>query len=376
MKLAIAMMLLLVMAVLVTGTIRADTPVACNPNDANYPQECCASLPSSISGALGGYTWYCPINYAIYQQWQTELPIAVVAVLLAFSIASIAVMIGIAFKSDRIRNFGIAEIYEAIASAIIVGIFVYVCAVMFGVFPGILVGAINPYATALNLITSTLGTAQNLFSSIYNVYYVLKWVLAQDITYSSAYGASFSLQSTLSFLTLPLSIGFLDPARAIAFFLVDGMLALWSEYYVLVFFSIAAIPVFIVPGVVFRAFLPTRALGGTMMAIGISFYLVMPSMFAIAFYLTSPSVQSSMSASAAQMNRFGSDASSAAANAAGPDSPLAMQLQNVQANMSSFWLLVLFYPALIIGMVYATIAQFSSFLGGTYGNANKIRSFV
>ena len=35
-------------------------------------------------------------------------------------------MVGAATKNDRIRNFGVGELYEAIASAIIVGIFLYV----------------------------------------------------------------------------------------------------------------------------------------------------------------------------------------------------------------------------------------------------------
>jgi hypothetical protein len=329
-------------------------------------------MPTVLKNEIG--TWYCPINYAIYTQWQTELPVAIVAVLLAFSIASLIVMVGIAFKSERMRNFGIAEIYEATASAIIVGIFLYVCTVMFGVTPSVFVGSINPYSTALNQIPQTINDAQQLFTSMFNIYYFLRWFTTQQILFTTV-TFTFPIQGALSFIDLPLNLYFLDPARAISFFLVDGILALWSEYYLIVFFSIAAIPAFIVPGVVFRTFLPTRALGGVMMAIGIAFYLVMPTLFSVAFYLTSPQLQSSMMSQVTQLNRFGSG-SAAESNAAGPQSPLALQLQSVQSDMASFWLLVLFYPTLIIGVVYATILQLANFLGGSYGNAAKLRSFI
>jgi hypothetical protein len=340
-------------------------------------QSCCGLVPSSLEPLIStNENWYCPINQQIYQQWSAFSPIAIVAVLIAFSIASLIVMVGIAFKSDAIRNFGIAEIYEAIASAIMVGIFLYICAVMFGLAPGVFVGFINPYATALNLMSSTINNAQRLFSSMFNVYYTLRWFVTQQITISIV-GHSLPVQNVLSFIDLPLDYFFIDPARAISLFLADGILVLYSEYYLLVFFSVAAIPAFIVPGVIFRAFLPTRALGGVMLAIGISFYLVFPCLFAVAYYLTSPSVRQSMANEEAQITRFSAGSGmSTANNAASAQGPLALQLQDVQSTMAPFWLLVLFYPILIIAVVYATISQLSSFLGGFYGNAGKLRGFI
>lgn len=332
----------------------------------------CSSIPAGLSSVIG--SWYCPINAQIEAQWSTEWPIAAAAVLLAFSIASLIIMVGIAFKNERIRNFGVAEMYEAIASAIMVGIFLYVCAVAFGVFPGVLVGAINPYATALNLITGTIDTAESLLTSMFNVYYFMRWFLTQSISIYTPV-VTIPVQILLNAYGLYANLYYLDPARAISFFLTDGILALWAEYYLITFFSVAAIPVFIVPGVIFRTFLPTRSLGGVLMAIGISFYLVMPSLFSIAYYLTTPAVQTSMETAAVQITRYGTGAS-AISNAESATSPLALQLNDIQSNMASFWLLVLFYPTLIMGIVYATIAQLSNFLGATYGNAGKLRSFV
>jgi hypothetical protein len=112
-----------------------------------------------------------------------------------------------------------------------------------------------------------------------------------------------------------------------------------------------------------------------MMAIGISFYLVFPTLFSVAYYLTSPSVQQSMQLESTQLTRFTTQ-SSAVAGSSGPTSPVSAQILDVESTMSSFWLLVLFYPSLIIAVVYATIQQLSSFLGGSYRNVGKVRGFV
>ena len=335
----------------------------------------CGFLPVDMAAEISlNEPWYCPINQQIYTQWHSELPIAVVVLLIAFGIASMIVMVGIAFKNERVRSFGISEMYEAIASALIVGIFLYVCAVMFGMTPGVFVGSINPYADSLNLMSGTITTAQSLYTSMFNVYDLFRWFSSQYIRYKHG-GFDWPVQDLFSYIVLPTTIYFCDPAKAISYFLSDGILALYAEYYILIFFSVAAIPTFIVPGVIFRTFFPTRALGGVMMAIGICFYLIFPTLFALAYYLTSPSVQHTMMSEQAQITRFGG-ASVAASNAASASSPLASQLNNVQASISSFWLLVLFYPGLIMGVTYEAISQISRFIGGTFRSASKIRGFV
>jgi hypothetical protein len=358
-----------------TGVSVLATPAA-TISSASAGEGPCGLLPASIAQTISyGEPWYCPINAQIYAQWSSILPIAVVVVALAFSIAALIVMVGIAFKSNRIRDFGIAEMYEAIASAIIVGAFIYVCAVMFGITPGIFVGGINPYSTALWLMSNTTTQAQNLFSSVFDAQAWPRWFLTQQIEIDIE-GVLLPIQQLFAFALLPVSMFVIDPARAISFFLADGIIALYTEYYLIVFFSVAAIPAFIIPGVVFRTFLPTRALGGVMLAMGISFYLVMPTMFAVVYYFTSPTLQSTMANEYGQLSRFSTGTSSSMSSIASPDSPLALQMQDVQGSMAQFWLLVLFYPALIITVTYATIQQLSSFIGGSYRNVGKVRGFI
>jgi hypothetical protein len=344
---------------------------------ASLPPSQCGLLPSSMAKLLSSTApWYCPINGQIYSTWESELPLALVALLLAFTIAALIFMIGVAFKNDRIRNFGIGELYESTASAIIVVLFLYVSAVIFGLGPAIVVGGINPYATSINLILSTINQAEILYSSIYPVY--LTDSFYTTIT-ASIYVQDYNLTPPLSYAkllyTFPLQTFFLQPSIAIAGFLVDGIAALYAQYYLIVFFSIAAIPAFIVPGVIFRIFFPTRALGGVMIAIGVAFYLVMPTLFAVAYYFTSPQLLHGLETVTTQLNRWGSGTGSQQ-NALSPTSPLAESLSSAQSALSSFWLLILFYPALIIAVSYVFITQVANFIGGASRVGGKMRSFV
>lgn len=349
----------------------------------------CGLLPSSIQAQVqSGEPWYCPINQQIYSEWSGYMPLAFLAVLVSFMIAAIIFMAGVAFGSDRIRNFGMGELYEAAATAIMVGAFLYICAIMFGLIPAIAVGPINPYSTALNLITSTIASAQNMFTSLFNVYLSISYAVSPTITPTIGgplLGALGSVTGTLigqlpqtviNIYSIPATIFFLDPAIAISQFLTDGISILYAEYYLIVFFATAAIPAFLIPGVVLRAIFPTRAVGGVLIAFAIGFYLVMPTLFAVAFYFTAPSVMLSMQVAAAQITRFNTGSPSQAVS---PQSPLVLQLNSVKSSLSGFWLLILFYPSLIIAMTYTVIQELSRFIGGATtvaSRAGSIRRFI
>ncbi len=338
----------------------------------------CGLLPTFLTQELQSEVpWYCPINAQIYQVWSADLPFVGAVVLIAITIAALIFMAGIALRSDRIRNFGIGEFYEALASAIIIGLFMYLCAVMFGLGPGIAVGGINPYATAFDLITTTISQAQGLYNVMFQTYMIDSyWAsISYSINIEDRPIASTVLGSLQLTYVLPLEILFLQPASILAAILIDGIAGLYAQYYLLVFFSVAAIPAFLVPGVVLRAFIPTRALGGILISIAIAFYLVMPTLFAVAYYFTAPSIISAFATSQAQLNRWGTG-TGAQTNAETASSPLALAISGVQADMSTFWLLVLFYPAMIIALSYAFITQVANFIGGASRIGGKLRGFV
>ncbi|MGC8537387.1 MAG: hypothetical protein ACP5MZ_00155 [Candidatus Micrarchaeia archaeon] len=336
----------------------------------------CGPLPNSIVSQIeSSAPWYCPINEQVYDTWSSETPIAFAAILIAFSIAAIIFMVGAGLRNDRIRNFGLGELYEAIASAIIVGLFLYVSAVAFGIIPSLFVGTINPYATAFHLILSTIQQAEGVFSSLYNVVIMDSFYASINVELDLPISGAPPISLLTLLYALPLEALVIEPSIVLGTFIVEGITALYAEYYLLVFFSVASIPVFLVPGVIFRAIFPTRALGGMLIALAMGFYIVMPTMFAIAYYFTAPSILHTLSTASIQMNRFG-QGSGAITNAITPDSPLVTQVGSVQSAMSSFWLLILFYPLLIIAVTYAFVTQIANFIGGASQMSGKMRTFI
>ena len=337
----------------------------------------CALLPQSLAQQIELYEpWYCPISQQIYNSWSNDIPIALAVILLSLAIAGTIFMFGSALQNSRIRNFGIAELYEVSATMVIVVLFMYVSAVLFGLTPGAFVGTINPYATSLHLITSTISSGESLYTSLFNVYMVDSFYISVKETLSSSYFSATGLINVTNTLrTFPLVVYFIEPANKLASLIVDGITILYAEYYLIVFFAVASIPAFIIPGVIFRAIFPTRSLGGMLIAIGVAFYLVVPTLFAVAFYFTSPTVQQQFTYATQQLNRFGSG-SSAINNALSPTSPLVTDVSSVESAMSTFWLMILFYPTLISALAYVFIQQFSAFIGGATKSMGKVRGFI
>lgn len=368
---------------------KEETGFSCNPNCITYTNVCgsgtvacatptklqlqCGDLPTSLAQQIEqNEPWYCPINAQISKAWSGELPLALIVVLIAMLIATMIFMVGAAAKNDRLRNFGVGEMYEALASALIVGLFLYVSAVILGVTPGVFVGAINPFATALHLITTTIYSARGVYSSLFHVYFFDSEYTSITVEFSIG-GESLPIDVASLAYQIPLDVFFIEPAVVIASFIADGVLALFGEYYLILFFSVAAIPVFLIPGVILRILIPTRSLGGMLIAMAIGFYLVMPTLFAVAYYFTAPSIILSLNAASSQLTRF-STTSISSIKSLGPNSPVVTAVQSVQSAMTSFWLMVLFYPSLIIAVTYAFIVQVANFIGGSSMMGSRVRT--
>ncbi|MCL4381327.1 MAG: hypothetical protein M1331_01040 [Candidatus Marsarchaeota archaeon] len=376
----ISLMLIIAMVLLAAAHASILSP-------ASSSQPGCSTLPASIQSIVAGTEpWYCPINAQIGAVFEKYASLMWIAVLISFAIAGTIYMGGALAGSSRIKNFGIAELYEATATGVIVGIFLYVCAVVFGILPGITVGPINPYATALHYITQVISQAQSLYASLFFIYFKIQYYFSYSLTVGGTVSVLEGIAKILASIgggeNIALAIGkfaisflYLDPSMALMNIISDGIMLLWAEYYLIVFFAVAAIPVFLIPGVVFRAIIPTRALGGMLMAIAITFYLIVPTMFAVAFYFTAPNALHQMNTAATLLNKFGAGQGSIT-NALTPASPLVVQLKNAQNAMAGFWLMLLFYPVLIIAVAYAAITQLAAFLGGVAKVGGRMRSFI
>ncbi|MCL5440591.1 MAG: hypothetical protein M1448_01755 [Candidatus Marsarchaeota archaeon] len=337
----------------------------------------CGLLPKSLSATISNNApWYCPINQQIYSYWVKWMPLVSVVILLSFAIAGTLIMVGIAIKSERVKNLGIGEMYEATASTIIVVLFLSVCAIMFGLGPAVTVGNLNPYATSFHLISGTIYQAEGLYQSLVSVYTTdAFWA-----SVSPSFTAVGPITRVLGFIaniqpfTTIIKILVLAEITPIATFLNSAIAMLYLEYYTILFFAMAAIPVFLIPGTIFRAFAPTRGMGGMMIAISMGFFLVMPSLFAVVYYFTSPTLMNNMAIANAQITRF-SQGTGAETNALSASSPIVSQLQQISPSISSFWLLILFYPIAIGGITYAFIVTISDFIGGATYMGSRMRSF-
>ncbi len=341
------------------------------------PANQCGLLPPGLAHNVSmDAPWYCPINAQLYNAWKGDLPIAMLVVLIAFLIAASIFAVGTGFKNDRIRNYGIGEMYEAVASAIIVGLFLYVSAVVFGLVPSQIIGPINPYATSLHLITNTISAAENVFTTLYTKYYLFQYL--SNVGVSIEIPVAGNLGQTLSGLILgPVQLYWdilvIEPSTVLMSFMTDGILALYGEYFLITFFSVAAIPVLLIPGIIFRAIIPTRAFGGMMIALALGFYLIMPTLFSVAYYFTAPGVTTALNAETLQLTRFATNGN-AYTSAVNPSSPLVTQINGVESTMDSFWLLILFYPTLIIAVTYAFVVQVADIIGGASRSGGRMRA--
>jgi hypothetical protein len=313
--------------------------------------------------------WYCnQINQAVAAVWSGWAPLAFATITLAFLVAATIFMIGTAMKNDKIRNFGVGELYEASATALIAIFFLTLAATLFGIVPAFVTGPINPYETSLTYISNTVSATQLVVRNLYNIFMI------------AMYYSSISVQVTVGpiasdvFNSLVNAIAqlFLLPAEALGKLLVDGLMALSVEFYLILFFMYLAIPVFLIPGIVLRAIFPLRGIGGMLIAIAISFYFVMPLLFSVAYYFTNTSVIGTLNSAASALEVHG-QGTLAETNAATPTAPLVTDVNGLESSMGAFFLAILVYPALIMALCYVAMTQIAEFIGGVSAKSSKMR---
>lgn len=334
--------------------------------------------------------WYCTsINQVVYNEYQQWLPVAMAVMMASFSIAAIIFVFGIALKNQRVREFGVGELYEATASAIILALFMMIAAVMLGLIPASFTGPLDPYVTSLNYISTTITQTNTFVAALFNTYYTASYFqsfslnvnvnvpagnqkyLSDTITNGLTKGAGI-FKSVSPIYSAAIEIFFIFPSQVIVYLLMDGLLVLHVQYFMLIFGMYAAIPVFLLPGIILRSFVPTRSLGGMFIGVAVGFFFIMPVMFSISYYFTHSSVANALTLATQQMNQYSQGVGSQQ-NAISPTSPLVTTLTNVQNSMGAFWLAVLFYPALIVALTYFSVITIADFIGGF---AHSSRKFI
>lgn len=334
----------------------------------------CSSTPSSTSIVNNVAPWYCnDINPAIMNEWSQYFPIMSLAIMVSYSIAALVFMFGVALRNDRLRTFGTAEIYEATATAIMVILFTFIAAVMFGLLPALTSGPINPFDASLGyisgIINQTYVTESNMFTAAAIDYGYASFVITVS-TPGFNFGAAIGQLAGLA-----IAYYFFWPAFIVVSLLFEGILSLFVQFYLIVFMMYAAIPVFLIPGIIFRALIPTRNLGGMMIAVAIGFYFIMPTLWAVAYASTSGSISAQLTQTQTALDRYGSG-NGLETNALSASSPLATTVANMRAALGPYFLSILFFPAVIIALTYALITQIAEILGGMAKTSARLRSLV
>jgi hypothetical protein len=317
--------------------------------------------------------WYCSqINQAVTSIWSKWEPIGLIAIMLAFLIAALILMFGIALRNERIKDFGIGEIYEAAATALIVIFFLLITAILFGIIPAFVTGPVNPYSTSLEYINDTINTTQVGITNLYNVVMVDSYAGSISIEVQIASISSASLISSIvNHGASTIAALFTMPAQTIATLLMDGLLALSAQFYMILFFMYISIPVFLIPGIIFRAIFPLRSVGGMLMAIAISFYLVMPILFSIAYYFTNTSAISVLTEASQEVKTNGQGTLSQT-NAESPNGLLVKDVGKIESTMGGYFLSILFYPALILALTYYSMTVIAEFIGSISKTTGKL----
>ncbi|MGC8888519.1 MAG: hypothetical protein ACP5K3_00885 [Candidatus Micrarchaeia archaeon] len=305
--------------------------------------------------------WYCSqIDQAAYKTFAEWEPILLLAVLFSFMIAALIFIIGVAARNKKIVNYGIGEFYEAGASLIFVVFFMLIAALIFGILPGLYIG-VDPYNTSLTYIYNTINATQELLKALYNPAMVAYFYTSININVETLATAT----TIINYLAPALEVLFIVPATALSTLLVEGLMVLYAEFYLIMFAMYASIPILLIPGVFLRSILPTRGVGGLLIGAAIGFYFILPTLFSIAFFFTSKGTMQAFVAATAQLNSIaqGSDAITNGAVPNGPNS-IPQEINAIKSAMGSFWISVIFYPALILALTYFSITTIADLLGG------------
>ncbi|MGC9132122.1 MAG: hypothetical protein ACP5HJ_00530 [Candidatus Micrarchaeia archaeon] len=243
--------------------------------------------------------------------WKEYQPIALIAVLLSFTVASLLYSFGFILQNDRLKNYAMAEFLEAVASLLMVILFVVLLQILASTFfPVVTQGTtpeqkqiveIGPFAyldAKLNLIQQV---SNKTYTATINLLYILDFMSSVKIAVPELgkttsvpkllYNANFILGKFGFFYTsilAPIMNTLIAALTEIGEYIYSGLKALSFQRALLKFFAESSITVFLPLGVVLRIFPPTRGAGGMLIAMAFSFFFIFPFVYLV-FYLPSGS---------------------------------------------------------------------------------------
>jgi len=254
--------------------------------------------------------WYEIYDKQLQEIWKIYQPVAMIAVLLSFLVASLLYGFGIILNNERLRNYGMAEFLESAASLLMVIFFLLGLQILVNVFyfpfqteSGITpeqkqVVKIGPFAYLDAKLAHIQEIANKTYIALSTTLYYLTEISSFELSSPSEWGTAGSSTllkygpSVISGVGALLKIyqrvlnTFITIFAELANFTLGGIKAISLQRALLKFFAVSALVVFLPMGVVLRIFPPTRGAGGVLIAIAFSFFFIFPFTYLI-FYLPS-----------------------------------------------------------------------------------------
>jgi len=243
-------------------------------------QRCVEDTPGVFKCyTLPGIGWYEPCKAQIESQWNFWGPVAALGVLVAFLVVAFAYMIGIGFDMRELRMWAKSELYQALASAVLVGMLISMTYVMLDEgFANILGANVNPYFVANRYLDSISTPLIGWYRNFYNLNYPLE-ALTTLYSYENANPGE---QYVLQFLK-PILV---DPWHFANHFIIQILIIVYFQQAMLAFFQAKMFAAVFPLGIFLRTFPITRGAGGLLIALSIGFFFVYPTIFAFVAKMT------------------------------------------------------------------------------------------
>ncbi|MEM0124037.1 MAG: hypothetical protein QXF41_00630 [Candidatus Micrarchaeaceae archaeon] len=258
-----------------------------------------AALLAMIAFVLlvGSASAQSPLCSALYANSSTNtyygmFAIALVIILTVFVVLGLVYAIGYAFRIDKLTNYVKTEILESTANLVFIAIFAGGLGAAFAAttfFANVGLASLSGISgiSVITVSSTTASSAIGMYEQLCNNYYGKMssiFVLA-TIIYSTFY--YYSMLSGSSIELMPNGFGvsfhpFIGLGPLILFLLLMlniaiGIMIIYLAIIMLTWLIFYLFPIFLYAGILFRSFPWTRAAGGTMLAIFISFYIILPA---------------------------------------------------------------------------------------------------
>ncbi len=373
--------IVLVAALLPTLASAADTieGKACAHSDPTSPdfstececgQTCIADSASTTGSAcytVPGANWYDPCKAKIESQWSFWGPIAMLGVLCAFLVAAFAYMLGIGFDVRELRMWAKSEMYQAFASAVLVGALIVLTYIMLDEGMAVILGAnVNPFAVAHRYLEGVANPLIDWYRNFYNWTY---WIEALTTLYKYE-----NMGPGEIYLLVWLKPILVDPPHLAMHFIIQVLMIVYFQESILSFIQQKMFSVLLPLGVFLRIFPITRGAGGLIIALAIGFFFVYPTIFAFVARMTEEQAAMEAALSTARASTVGinfeqfsacehdfEDAAKTAEEQANP--AVVAKVNQFHSFLPPIILKAVFYPMIIFAVTISFIRIAAPLLG-------------